>query len=398
MKLNFAPWRGASLQAPRWWQYQAIREKETAVMRYLLCLMAMLGVTLPGQAEGKARARSMSPKEIAEGWIQLFDGETVFGWKIDGEAVVKDGVLVLGGTKATKASPTTPFRNFQLVVESNGTAQLVMEGRKGQSSLGLTSQDSVLNLTAKAVAGGGDTIGSEFKVGKDGVRIDEARYEFDAATQPTLRFEVAAGNQLALRSVKLKPTGLESIFNGKDLTGWKIIPGHKSKFTVTDKGELNIKDGNGDIQTEREWDDFVLQLEVYSNGDHLNSGVFFRCLPDEFWSGYEAQIRNQWQGNDRTKPVDYGTGGIYNRQPARKVVSSDREWFTMTVVANGKHMAVWVNGYQVSDYTDNQPMNKSARKGCKVDKGPISLQGHDPTTDLSFRNIRIGDLKAVLPR
>ena len=28
----------------------------------------------------------------------------------------------------------------------------------------------------------------------------------------------------------------------------------------------------------------------------------------------------------------------------------------------------------------------------KVDRGPVSLQGHDPTTDLSFRNIRITEL------
>jgi len=64
----------------------------------------------------------------------------------------------------------------------------------------------------------------------------------------------------------------------------------------------------------------------------------------------------------------------------------------MTIVANGNHLAVWVNGYQTADYTDNRPANKSARKGSKTDKGPISLQGHDPTTDLSFRNIRIAEL------
>jgi hypothetical protein len=34
----------------------------------------------------------------------------------------------------------------------------------------------------------------------------------------------------------------------------------------------------------------------------------------------------------------------------------------------------------------------NARNGCKLEKGPISLQGHDPTTDLSFRNIRIAEL------
>jgi hypothetical protein len=190
----------------------------------------------------------------------------------------------------------------------------------------------------------------------------------------------------------VRPLGLKSIFNGKDLTGWKEIPDKKSKFTVTDKGELNIKDGPGDIQTEGQWDDFVLQLEVFSNGKHLNSGVFFRAIPGKFWSGYEAQIRNQWEKDDRTKAVDYGTGGIYSLQPARKVVSSDKEWFTMTVTAHGKHLAVWVNGYQTADFTDKRPVADNARKGCKLDKGCISLQGHDPTTDLSFRNIRVVEL------
>ncbi|HEV3118417.1 MAG TPA: family 16 glycoside hydrolase, partial [Gemmataceae bacterium] len=59
---------------------------------------------------------------------------------------------------------------------------------------------------------------------------------------------------------------------------------------------------------------------------------------------------------------------------------------------NGNHLAVWVNGYQTADFTDTRAPNKSARKGSKVEKGPISLQGHDPTTDLSFRNIRIAEL------
>jgi uncharacterized protein with LGFP repeats len=87
--------------------------------------------------------------------------------------------------------------------------------------------------------------------------------------------------------------------------------------------------------------------------------------------------------------VDFGTGGIYNRQPARKVVSRDREWFTKTVIAAGKHIAVWVNGYLVSDWTDTRPEKDNARQGARTRAGSIGLQGHDPTTDLSFRNIQI---------
>ena len=46
-------------------------------------------------------------------------------------------------------------------------------------------------------------------------------------------------------------------------------------------------------------------------------------------------------------------------------------------------------------------LNDNPRNGCRLEKGAISLQGHDATTDLSFRNIRIEELpaekKAVAP-
>jgi len=313
---------------------------------------------------------------------------------------------------------------------------VLADGKGGSVSAGLTNQ--ALNLWA--TAGGGLGTHIEVTAGP----VNKATFSYDGSKPVPLRFEVPAGKSVALSDVKLKPLGLGSIFNGRDLTGWKVIPGHKSKFTAA-KGELNIKDGNGDIQTEGQWDDFVLQLEIFSNGPHLNSGVFFRCLPGQFWSGYEAQIRNEWvsdvllkdgtkltgsltvKGEDasldvysvegkraraarprqvkrfakadiesvtdhRDIPIDFGTGAIYNRQAARKVVSNDYQWYTMTVVANGKHLAVWVNGYETADFTDDRPPNKSARNGSKVDKGPISLQGHDPTTDLRFRNIRVAEL------
>jgi hypothetical protein len=201
--------------------------------------------------------------------------------------------------------------------------------------------------------------------------------------------------EVAFRNVKLRPLSLKPIFNGKDLSGWKAIPDRKSVYSVTPEGYLNVKDGNGDLQSTGEYGDFVLQMDIISNGQHLNSGVFFRAISGQFWSGYESQIRNQWQGDDRTKPVDFGTGAIYNRQKARRVIPNDKEWFTKTIVAHGPHLAVWVNGYQVSDFTDTRPPHESARQGYRAKPGVLSLQGHDPTTDLSFRKIRIAELPAA---
>jgi hypothetical protein len=73
-------------------------------------------------------------------------------------------------------------------------------------------------------------------------------------------------------------------------------------------------------------------------------------------------------------------------------MAKDHEWFTMTVVAHGNHLATWVNGTQTVDWTDNRPLKDNARNGCCLEKGAVSIQGHDPTTDLSFRNLRIAEL------
>jgi hypothetical protein len=361
-------------------------------MRHALAATLLLSAGLPALAAERAKPNTLTPKEIAEGWILLFDGETPFGWDIEGDAKVAEGALVLGNKKKTTASPTSWFGDYEVRLECRKRGDKPAQfgpyfANGGESTWCEEKEWTQYTITADTkgtmkIRGSGSTGGD--KIG-------------NTAGASRLRVEASAGSKFELRNVKLKPFGLKPIFNGKDLTGWKEVKTErtKSKFAVTDRGELSVKNGPGDIQTEAQWDDFVLQLECISHGKYLNSGVFFRCLRGKFWSGYEAQIRNQWEGEDRTKPVDYGTGGIYNRQPARKVVSSDNKWFTMTVAARGKHLAVWVNGYQTADFTDNRPPDKSARKGSKVGKGPISLQGHDKTTDLSFRNMRIAALPKV---
>lgn len=297
--------------------------------------------------------------KLAQGWIALFDGASTYGWKVvEGEAVVKDGVLILGGgAKAAKIRTTT----------SLPLGDLYLEQGDGKTFTGITFSSFTIDpATGKKTP-------------------DDDR----TMTPQPVELTSPPGKTLHIRRVHFLPKGAKSLFNGKDLTGWKEHPGKKSKFTVTAEGWLNVKDGPGDLQTAGQYRDFLLQLECKSNGKHLNSGIFFRCLPDQYQQGYEAQIRNQWEGDDRTRPVDFGTGAIYRRQPARKVNATDGEWFCLTILANGRHLATWVNGLQVTDWTDDRPENANARQGACLNPGAISIQGHDPTTDLSFRNFRI---------
>jgi hypothetical protein len=75
-------------------------------------------------------------------------------------------------------------------------------------------------------------------------------------------------------------------------------------------------------------------------------------------------------------------------------MSKDGEWFTMTIVVQGNHFATWVNGVQETDWYDNRPPSDNPRTGYRREAGHLSIQGHDPTTDLSFRNLRIAELPA----
>jgi hypothetical protein len=344
------------------------------------------------QDKDKPKPNALTPQEVADGWLLLFDGETTFGWKIDGAAEVKDGVLVLGeGAKPAVAYPTTNFgANWELSIQLAGPALI-------HHPMALPIQHPI-DLTEWV------TYTLKYEADTRSFGSSHPKLTTTAGPRPkgsegaTFCIEKDAEKPVRIRSVKIRPLVTKPLFAGKNLDGWKVNMADPkrvaSKFEVTKDGELSVKNGPGDLVTEKEFDNFVLQFECKTLGNGLNSGVFFRCIPGQYQNGYEAQIQNAFVDGDRTKPKDFGTGAIYRRVPARKVVSNDREWFTMTVVADGRHIATWVNGYQTVDWTDDRTEGENPRQGFRAAKGPLSIQGHDPTTDLLFRNIRVADLPA----
>jgi hypothetical protein len=334
-----------------------------------------------------------------DGWIDLFDGETLFGWTASGEAQwqVEDGALECESGSGGWIRTNAPFADFELEAEirvspeaSTGLVfRAAADGHPLENGTG-----TIFISEPKDGAGDWKKVrvvahGADVTATVDGNAVADTGVTRDLGYVGIL-YHHNNNAKVGVRNVRLKPINLEAIFNGRDLSGWNIIPGRKSEFQVID-GALNVRDGNGQIETDRQFKNFVLQLDIISNGEHLNSGVFYRGPKGVFWKGYEAQVRNQWVGDDRAKPVDFGTGGNYGNQPARKVVSSDHEWFQMTIVCHDNHAGVWVDGYLVSDFTDTRPVSRDSngKAGYVPGPGTIHLQGHDPKTDLSFKNINI---------
>ena len=377
-------------------------------MRYLWFALALALALSRGAAAQEAIPERLPRIEYEGGWLKLFDGSTTFGWQAGGagEWKVASGALTSPDSGESVISTTAQFADFEMnvIIESDtGIHFFFSDGVNDEDNkLKLTNVDAGLwgpndpkitphILTLRAV-------GNQMVVFRDGKYPRKfKRKNLRSAIAFRVDHPRGVSGTTRIMSVKLLPMNLPSIFNGKDLNGWKPLPGHKSVFSVSREGWLSIKNGNGDIETETSYSDFTAQMDVFSNGDHLNSGIFFREKPGEFWNGYECQIRNQWEGKDRTKPIDTGTGGLYFRQPARKVVSSDREWFTMTINAVGRHIAIWTNGYQTADFQDTRPAGDGMARDNFRATGVLGLQGHDPTTDLSFRNIKIGELPPLKP-
>lgn len=380
-----------------------------------LLLLSSLPTLLPAAEENRLTA-----EELAAGWILLFDGETTFGWQAESKAdwKVKDGVISVMTGEPGLLRTTSPFDNYELKVDFKA-AEKTNSGIFLRTPAIVTKDDVAtkcyeLNIAAadnpfptgslvgraKAKEVPAATTWQTFAVTVNGpqVTVKLNNQEVATYTDPKPIGRGFIGLQLnsgavEFRNIKLRPLGLTSLFNGKDQTGWKGHPTSLSKFTVTKEGTLNVQNGKGHLETEQKFGDFSLQLECISHAKDLNSGLFFRCIPGDVMNGYESQIHNGFVGGDRTKPKDCGTGGIFRQQNARKVVADDLVWFHKTLVVAGPHVAAWVNGYQVSDWTDVRKPDANPRKGLRLEAGTLQIQGHDPTTNLSFRNLRATEMK-----
>ena len=188
----------------------------------------------------------------------------------------------------------------------------------------------------------------------------------------------------------MRPEGMTPIFDGETLNGWRTRGNVQAE--VVD-GVIRLTGGSGSLESEGAYADFVLQLEYYTPvrpaGRGVNSGVFFRCIPGETMNGYECQILNNPSERDFANFIGTETGGIFRRQAARNVGPQDGEWNYLTIAARGPRIATWVNGIQVTNWTDERPPHNNPRNGLRLEAGTIQFQGHDPETLILFRNIRI---------
>lgn len=195
--------------------------------------------------------------------------------------------------------------------------------------------------------------------------------------------------------------GWKQLFNGKDLSGWKHVgPGG---MTVED-GMIKTHGGMGLLYyTEGKVSDCVIRVVFKMRDRNDNSGVFIRIPiePREEWMpvhyGYEVQIDNEPEKSDEDEY--HYTGALYSlTKPMAKAGKPGPEWNTMEITLDGPRTIVYVNGQEVTDYTEGQPVPErkfdfEPHRGPRPVKGWFGLQNHSDNDVVFFKEVAMKPLK-----
>jgi Domain of Unknown Function (DUF1080) len=210
--------------------------------------------------------------------------------------------------------------------------------------------------------------------------------------------------------------GWVPLFNGKDLSGWKIHPNpNKAIAEITEKKvdgkvvailgkvkadviplwrvEEGLLIGGGPAShlfSERDdYENFQYRVEAKIN-DKGNSGQYFRtAFGPGFPNGYESQI-NATHGDPVKTGSLYPNPGLGLGKFRDKIAVLNTaphkadEFFTQEVTAVGAKITIKVNGKTTIEFEDPDHRFK---------KGHFALQAHDPGSIMTFRKIEVKELK-----
>ena len=189
--------------------------------------------------------------------------------------------------------------------------------------------------------------------------------------------------------------GFTPLFNGKDLSGWKLMGGRGPGYVVENGTIVCPADGGGNLFTEAEYDNFVLRFE-FKLEPASNNGIGIRAPfeGDAAYQGMEIQVLDDTAAVYKDIQPAQHHGSIYMvfaaKQGHQKPVG---EWNQEEITARGKHVTVKLNGVVIVDAnldSMKDPEVLKAHPGLARTTGHIGLLGHGSRVE--FRNLRVRKL------
>ena len=207
----------------------------------------------------------------------------------------------------------------------------------------------------------------------------------------------------------------QTLFNGKDLTGWHIdVPAVdsnvrlRSPFEVRNGMLVSVGEPRGHLISDSSYSDYRLEVEYRFPGTPGNAGVLVhastpRALYGMFPKSIEVQMESGNAGDfwciveditvpdmekRRGPPADWGITEGKARRIINLTDGSEKalgEWNTMVIEALGRAVRVWVNGTLVNDGTN-----------ATADHGQIALQSEG--SEVEFRKVSLSPITALSAR
>lgn len=185
--------------------------------------------------------------------------------------------------------------------------------------------------------------------------------------------------------------GWISLFNGKDLTGWKSNEkgeGLTGIFTVED-GMIKASGGRAHMfymgpDGNASFKNFELKAKFMTKPGS-NSGIYFHTVfQEKNWpdKGFECQVNATHKDHIKTGSL-YHVVNVMDNAP-----NKDNVWSEYDIKVEGKHVILKVDGQTTVDWV--QPDDWKSPKGHKdrvLDKGTFALQAHDPNSTTYFKDI-----------
>ena len=184
----------------------------------------------------------------------------------------------------------------------------------------------------------------------------------------------------------------DNLFNGKDLTGWKVLNG-AAEYTIQDGaivGHSKLKTPNTFLCTEKMYGDFISELE-FKVDEGLNSGIQFRSNSFKEYNngrvhGYQCEIDPSPRAWSAGIYDEGRRGWLYSldKNPDAKKAFKAGVWNKVRIEAIGTSLRTWLNGIPCANVLDNMTAT-----------GFIALQVHQIEKPeqvgktVQWRNIRI---------
>lgn len=176
-----------------------------------------------------------------------------------------------------------------------------------------------------------------------------------------------------------------TLFNGKDLAGWRVSDPRKHNGwsardgilrNDTPKTDFSSYGDHANLRTDAEFEDFELRLEYRLPADTGgNSGVYLRGL-------YEVQVTHR---DSKMQGIN-GPGAIFGRIiPTHNAGKPAGEWESLVVTLVNRHVTVVLNGEKVINNRPVEGCTGGALKSDVTAPGPIYLQGDH--TAVEYRNL-----------